>query len=139
MTYMAYIFIYYSYLLLNFFRVMSENKVNGFFVAPTALRAIKLADPQTIEGKKYNIDRYLCICAYLLYISVDFRSFETYYILHIVVVVCPIQIQSENPLHHECIHTSWGKGFSGSLPTVKFFFLVFLVLTINLTKGVFFT
>ena len=40
---------------------MSENKVNGFFVAPTALRAIKLADPQTIEGKKYNIDRYLCI------------------------------------------------------------------------------
>ena len=40
---------------------MSENKVNGFFVAPTALRAIKLADPQTIEGKKYNIDRYVCI------------------------------------------------------------------------------
>ena len=81
MTYMASIFIYYSYLLLNFFRVMSENKVNGFFVAPTALRAIKLADPQTIEGKKYNIDRYLCKCAYLLYISVDFRSFETYYLL----------------------------------------------------------
>ena len=44
---------------------MNENKVNGFFVAPTALRAIKLADPQTIEGKKYNIDRYA---------SVDFRD-----------------------------------------------------------------
>ena len=44
---------------------MSENKVNGFFVAPTALRAIKLADPQTIEGKKYNIDRY---------VSIDFRD-----------------------------------------------------------------
>ena len=40
---------------------MNENKVNGFFVAPTALRAIKLADPQTIEGKKYNIDRYVSV------------------------------------------------------------------------------
>ena len=51
---------------------MNENKVNGFFVAPTALRAIKLADPQTIEGKKYNIDRY---------VSVDFRDIIGRYLL----------------------------------------------------------
>jgi acyl-coenzyme A synthetase/AMP-(fatty) acid ligase len=38
---------------LMFFRIISEHKVNGFFVAPTALRAIKMVDPNTVEGKVY--------------------------------------------------------------------------------------
>ena len=41
----------------DFFRVISEYDVNGFFTAPTALRAIKMADPQTLEGSKYPIKR----------------------------------------------------------------------------------
>ena len=94
MTYMAYIFIYYSYLLLNFFRVMSENKVNGFFVAPTALRAIKLADPQTIEGKKYNIDRY---------VSIDFRDI-LWSVRHRY-----REYSVEIPQHYECIHRNEGE------------------------------
>ena len=40
-----------------YFRVISEYDVNGFFTAPTALRAIKMADPQTLEGSKYPIKR----------------------------------------------------------------------------------
>ena len=28
--------------------------MNGFFVAPTALRAIKMVDPNTTEGHKYD-------------------------------------------------------------------------------------
>ena len=44
--------------LLNlYFRVISEHNVNGLFVAPTALRAIKMADPHTVKGHKYNIER----------------------------------------------------------------------------------
>ena len=40
-----------------YFRVISEYDVNGFFTTPTALRAIKMADPQTLEGSKYPIKR----------------------------------------------------------------------------------
>ena len=40
-----------------FCRVMAENQVKGFFVAPTALRAIKMADPKSVEGHKYNTER----------------------------------------------------------------------------------
>jgi acyl-coenzyme A synthetase/AMP-(fatty) acid ligase len=36
-------------------RVISENNVKALFTAPTALRAIKLADPNTEEGQKYDI------------------------------------------------------------------------------------
>ena len=36
---------------------MAENQVKGFFVAPTALRAIKMADPKSVEGHKYNTGR----------------------------------------------------------------------------------
>ena len=41
----------------SIFRVISQYDVNGLFVAPTALRAIKMADPQTLEGRKYPIKR----------------------------------------------------------------------------------
>ena len=39
----------------QFFRVIAEHNVAGFFVAPTAVRAIKTADPNAIEGKKYDV------------------------------------------------------------------------------------
>ena len=39
----------------QFFRVISEHRVAGFFVAPTAIRAIKTADPSGSEAQKYDI------------------------------------------------------------------------------------
>ena len=43
-----------------FFRIISEHKVNGFFVAPTALRAIKMVDPNTVEGTVYILGQLIC-------------------------------------------------------------------------------
>ena len=38
-------------------RVISENKVEGFFTAPTAFRAIKQADPTAELGSKFDLGR----------------------------------------------------------------------------------
>lgn len=39
----------------QFFRVISEHKVKGLFLTPTAVRAIKAVDLHAVEGKKYDI------------------------------------------------------------------------------------
>ena len=41
-----------------FWRVISEYKVKVFFVAPTAIRAIKKEDPKALLMSKYNLDRF---------------------------------------------------------------------------------
>lgn len=41
-----------------FWRVISEYKVKVFFVAPTAIRAIKKEDPEALLMAKYNLDRF---------------------------------------------------------------------------------
>lgn len=38
----------------QFFRVISEHQVKGFFTAPTALRAIKREDPELELGRQYD-------------------------------------------------------------------------------------
>lgn len=40
----------------QFSRVIEENNVKALFTAPTALRAIKMADKDGVEGAKYNVD-----------------------------------------------------------------------------------
>ena len=39
------------------FRVIDQHKVNGMFVAPTALRAVRQVDPEANKAKEYSLDR----------------------------------------------------------------------------------
>jgi propionyl-CoA synthetase len=47
----------------QFFRVIETHGVNGLFVAPTAIRAIKREDPTASQGRGYNLSslRYLFV------------------------------------------------------------------------------
>ncbi|KAL3290350.1 hypothetical protein HHI36_023693 [Cryptolaemus montrouzieri] len=40
----------------QYFRVISEHKVNGIFTVPTAFRVIKREDPDVEYGKKYSLE-----------------------------------------------------------------------------------
>ena len=41
----------------QYWRVISEHGVNGFFTTPTAMRAIMAVDPDFKEGSNYDISR----------------------------------------------------------------------------------
>jgi acyl-coenzyme A synthetase/AMP-(fatty) acid ligase len=47
----------------QFFRVIETHRVNGFFTAPTAIRAIKRDDPAACLAKGYDLSslRYLFV------------------------------------------------------------------------------
>ena len=39
----------------QYFRVISEHGVNGFFTTPTAMRAVMAADPDASKGSQYDL------------------------------------------------------------------------------------